>query len=409
MSRKNIDIFNELEDSEKEQVHTLFKEYLINPKISAKILSREVGHIINRNIDRRGIIKLMDTLGYDKKDPEIVKQSKIQRSIILTQEIKEEEFNNILSRLEKDKIIELYKNGSSIAELSNKFNISFYYMKKVLQYYNVRIRDLPKTHYEIIKELDDNGYNKDTIQELYFNETLTFKKFKATLEKVINYKIADTTCRRLLTELDIIKLIDLVPRQQGTKSRKELIRNLEKLNQAGFNNREELAKYYESNKNITKYSLVKQLNNNLGEEYFTPRWLGRHLDPFLSEDRLRGVSRAELHFQESLTNAINIPMEFNNWTIIKPYQLDIIIPNEKIAIEFNGNYWHSDKFMLKNHNLTAKEYHNMKYLMAKEQGYELLFVWEYDWYEEPENIINAIKQFIKKDIKDPILNKLEYV
>lgn len=62
--------------------------------------------------------------------------------------------------------------------------------------------------------------------------------------------------------------------------------------------------------------------------------------------------------------------------------MDIVLPDYHVAIEFNGNYWHSDKFMLENHNMTASEYHNMKYLMTKEQGYELLFVWEFDWYDE---------------------------
>lgn len=33
----------------------------------------------------------------------------------------------------------------------------------------------------------------------------------------------------------------------------------------------------------------------------------------------------------------------NSRKIIAPYELDIVIPDKKIAIEFNGDYWHSTK------------------------------------------------------------------
>ena len=37
----------------------------------------------------------------------------------------------------------------------------------------------------------------------------------------------------------------------------------------------------------------------------------------------------------------------NDRNLIKPYQLDIIIPKIKLAIQFNGLYWHSiDKMPL---------------------------------------------------------------
>jgi hypothetical protein len=33
----------------------------------------------------------------------------------------------------------------------------------------------------------------------------------------------------------------------------------------------------------------------------------------------------------------------NDRELIKPYELDIVIPELKLAIEFNGTYWHSEK------------------------------------------------------------------
>lgn len=62
---------------------------------------------------------------------------------------------------------------------------------------------------------------------------------------------------------------------------------------------------------------------------------------------------------------------------IAPKELDIWIPSKSLAIEFNGLYWHSEKFKHKN-------YHREKYLACKDRGIRLLQVWEDDWlYRRP--------------------------
>ena len=33
----------------------------------------------------------------------------------------------------------------------------------------------------------------------------------------------------------------------------------------------------------------------------------------------------------------------NDRQLIKPYELDIVIPELKLAIEFNGDYWHLER------------------------------------------------------------------
>ena len=75
----------------------------------------------------------------------------------------------------------------------------------------------------------------------------------------------------------------------------------------------------------------------------------------------------------------------NSRSIINPYELDIYLPEIGIAIEFNGLYWHSDKY--KNEN-----YHLIKYEMCLENEIELIQVWQDDW-------------LYKNDIIKSILNK----
>ncbi len=79
---------------------------------------------------------------------------------------------------------------------------------------------------------------------------------------------------------------------------------------------------------------------------------------------------------------------FNDRTIIKPLELDIVIPSKKIAIELNGNYWHSEL------NGKNKNYHLSKSDAAKKAGYQLIHIFEDEWVN---------KQSIVKSI---LLNKL---
>jgi hypothetical protein len=68
--------------------------------------------------------------------------------------------------------------------------------------------------------------------------------------------------------------------------------------------------------------------------------------------------------------------------------LDIYIPEFKLAIEFNGLYWHSELFK-------DKQYHYNKWKQCKEKGIQLITIWDDEW------------KYKKDIIKSIILNKLE--
>ena len=77
----------------------------------------------------------------------------------------------------------------------------------------------------------------------------------------------------------------------------------------------------------------------------------------------------------------------SNRKIIKPHELDIYLPELKLAFEFNGLYWHSELNK-------PKDYHNTKTEMCLEKGIQLIHIWEDDW---------NYKQDI---VKSMILNKI---
>lgn len=77
----------------------------------------------------------------------------------------------------------------------------------------------------------------------------------------------------------------------------------------------------------------------------------------------------------------------NTRKIIYPFELDIYIPELKVAFEFNGLYWHSDK-------IKDKLYHLKKTSMCQEKGIKLFHILETEWNDEKE----STKQFIEDKI-----------
>jgi hypothetical protein len=75
----------------------------------------------------------------------------------------------------------------------------------------------------------------------------------------------------------------------------------------------------------------------------------------------------------------------NSRDIISPFELDLYYPEKKIAIEFNGDYWHSSLF--KN-----KDYHYNKFKQCRDLRITLVSIFESEW--------NSREQEIKEYLKD---------
>lgn len=56
----------------------------------------------------------------------------------------------------------------------------------------------------------------------------------------------------------------------------------------------------------------------------------------------------------------------------RKYEIDIFIPEYNLGIEYNGLYYHSEKFV-------NKQYHYDKFSACKEAGITLVQIWEDDW------------------------------
>lgn len=101
------------------------------------------------------------------------------------------------------------------------------------------------------------------------------------------------------------------------------------------------------------------------------------------------VSQAEKDIYNYIKSIYKGEIEQSNRKVISPQELDIYIPEKKIAIEFNGNYWHSDIYKDKN-------YHQQKTFDCAKAGIRLIHIFEYEWNKNEERI----KQYLRNMILD---------
>ena len=116
-------------------------------------------------------------------------------------------------------------------------------------------------------------------------------------------------------------------------------------------------------------------------------------------------SSPELEIKDIINTIYNGKCIENSRSIIPPLELDLYYPERNVAIEFNGNYWH-------NENHKPKDYHFNKFKLCKDKNIRLISIYESDWYNKHDNIINLLKNiFIESKTiyaRKCTISKLDY-
>lgn len=84
-------------------------------------------------------------------------------------------------------------------------------------------------------------------------------------------------------------------------------------------------------------------------------------------------SRYEREIHEWLQSIYDEEIQVNTRKVITPLELDFYIPEKKLALEFNGDYWHSSAAGI------DSNYHLNKTLACTENGIRLIHIFEYEW------------------------------
>lgn len=137
---------------------------------------------------------------------------------------------------------------------------------------------------------------------------------------------------------------------------------------------------------------ILQLSNSLG---INRAWTGHYihkykLEEYVSIDIPKSTDEIELcNYIKSITDCNVIE---SDRTVLNGYELDIYIPELKLAIEYNGTYWHSDIFK-------DKYYHQHKTIECAKKNIRLIHIFEYEYNtdEKKENIHRFLYNIINRD------------
>lgn len=100
------------------------------------------------------------------------------------------------------------------------------------------------------------------------------------------------------------------------------------------------------------------------------------------------ISNQEIEVYNFLKSIYSYEIKQSDKSIINPYELDIVIPQLKLAIEYCGLYWHSEA------QKTDQNYHINKANKCSKQGYRLVTIFEDEWTQKTNIVKNRLKSLL---------------
>lgn len=95
------------------------------------------------------------------------------------------------------------------------------------------------------------------------------------------------------------------------------------------------------------------------------------------------TSKGEREVREFI-ESLNVKTIPNYRKALNGLEIDIFCPEYQIGVEYNGLYYHSEKFL-------PKKYHLEKTKLSEEKNIRLIHIWEDDWRERPEIVKSMLK------------------
>lgn len=150
-------------------------------------------------------------------------------------------------------------------------------------------------------------------------------------------------------------------------------------------------------KKYNVYTVEKQFYTNVNDDIlfkcnkcgaeFTKQWREKSYG-FACKQCKRVKSKVELELLEYIKSVYPKEVIHNDRTVLKPFELDVYLPEENIAFEFCGGLWHSTKF------IKDKYKHRNKYQSCEEKNIRLVTIFEDEWNDKKEICLSRIKNML---------------
>jgi hypothetical protein len=97
-----------------------------------------------------------------------------------------------------------------------------------------------------------------------------------------------------------------------------------------------------------------------------------------------GSSKEEAQLTDYIRSIYNENIVEKKRNIIKPYELDVFIPQKHIAFEYNGLHWHCEKYR-------EKDYHFLKFQRCLQENIQLIQLFSDEWLNKQDVCKSLIK------------------
>jgi predicted transcriptional regulator/very-short-patch-repair endonuclease/predicted transcriptional regulator with HTH domain len=219
---------------------------------------------------------------------------------------------------------------------------------------------------------------------------------------------------KLINHSNIFKLIynDYIENKENINHGKDYVEELKLTNNIKLNNStikccikiiDSNFKYY-YNKDLTKKIFNMYYDKNLstikiGKEFGKSSCWSRNLiiknGGELNNSYSCAISGPEMEIRDFLSSYIN-DLEYNNKKILNGQEIDILSEKHKIAIEYNGLYYHSIE------SGKDKNYHLNKTTLANEKGYKLIHIFEDEYLKNKDLVLNKLLHLFNIQNKENI-------
>lgn len=113
---------------------------------------------------------------------------------------------------------------------------------------------------------------------------------------------------------------------------------------------------------------------------------GVNVEPRCYDCHPHSVSKGQEELEEFI-NSLGFETVRNDRKTIKPLEIDILLPDQKIGFEYNGEFYHQDNGPL---------YHRNKTELAESKGIHLVHIFETEWIHYQEQVKFRIKSILGK-------------
>ena len=377
LERYGVENISSNEDIKNKKKETMIKNFGVEYVLQNEDIKNKVK---NTNLERYGV----DNVFKNKTIREKIKKTMLKKYGVDNAFKDREKIKNIM--IEKYGVEHSLQNEDIKNKVKNT-NLERYGVENVFQSKNIK---------EKIKETILEKYN---VENIFQSESIK-KKIKNTMiekygvkhalqNKDIKNKEKNTNLERYGVDC-IFK--DKNYRDKIIKTNKKIY-NVPNYSQSHWN-KETLEKINNKEFLEKEYLLNKKSSRKIANEINVSQFCLLNKLHFFNIPIRYEIERSS--YEQEIVDFINLPNILTNVrNIIPPYELDIYLPDYKLAIEFNGLYWHST---LKDNDYKAKFRNINKTKLCNNIGIKLFHIFENEW-------LNITKQDIWKSIVNKELGR----